>query len=430
MSFAMKLKKAILSIIQFKPIIGLVVLNLILLAILIAPSLKPLSSFKGSLVISPTPTEPPVEAAILNNPNLTFDQLSKIVKTISEQKGAVYGYNVIRQAALPPSTDTHLLGHVVGDVLYKQQGVGGITNCTQEFRNACSHSIVVGALLEKGESALSEIAQACKQAPGGLGAYPMCYHGLGHGVLAFTGYDFLKTVELCQKVGTAQYHNREAIECIGGAVMETISGGGHDRQTWIKQRPNYLRKDDPLYLCLADFMPADARDQCLNYLTPFLWEAVGARLDNPQPEDFNQAFKLCNQLPRDDMAAREACFGGFGKEFVTLAQDRDIRKIDQMNEAQLQKVYNWCQLASNREGIGACLYQALNSIYWGGENNPAGSIKYCHVISDQSFQANCFNQLFNLVNYYVKDSNPRQNICDQIPDEYKPDCQNQLISPS
>lgn len=399
-----------------KVIFGLIFLNLILLGVFLYPFA---SQSKAQQPIKPK-TYP--ELAQFKNPNLTYDQLARMLQIIAQQKGAEYAYDVLRQASLPSGTDTHLLGHVVGDELYKQKGADGIAVCGQDFRNACSHSIVIGLLLDKGVAGLEEIRQACKKAPGGLGAYSMCFHGLGHGVLAYNQYDFPKTIEMCQKTNSNPNNNQEAAQCIGGAIMEIISGGGHDHQLWVKQRPLYLKPNDPLYLCQAKFMPGYAKNMCITYITPYLWEAVGANMSNPNSQDFAKAFQLCTKISKDtDPTLRNGCFAGFGKEFVTLAQDRDIRKIDQANPEQMLRVYDWCNLAPD-EGKMACLNSALNSFYWGGENDPKGAINFCNTIPDQDFKSNCFDSLFSQISYYIKDPNYYQKVCQQVPDLFQDKC--------
>jgi hypothetical protein len=76
------------------------------------------------------------ELSQIQNHQASFDDLKKFFQTLAKQKGAEYAFNVLRVATLPPNTDMHLLGHVVGDMLYLQQGAKGINICTQEFRNA------------------------------------------------------------------------------------------------------------------------------------------------------------------------------------------------------------------------------------------------------------------------------------------------------
>ena len=363
------------------------------------------------------------EVSYLAGKNLSFSDLSSYFKKLSESKSAEYAFHVLGVATLPPDTDLHLLGHVVGDELYKQKGLAGITVCTNEFRNACSHSIVVGLLLDKGESALPAIAQACRQAPGGSGAYTMCFHGLGHGVLAYAGYDLAHAIALCGKTGT----QGEGPQCIGGTIMEIISGGGHNPKQWAEKRAVYLKKTDPLSPCQSSFMPANGRIFCVIYLTPYLWEAVGADVGHPSDKDFIASFKWCDTLPADDAAGRDACFGGFGKEFTTLANNRDIRNVDQMNEQQMRNVYDWCKLAGSKNGIAACVVSAMNSLYWGGENDSAGAIRFCGVLTDAYQQRSCTINLIQAVQTYRSDASYRQAFCKNLPSAYQEECRARLI---
>lgn len=362
----------------------------------------------------------------LGSKNYTFSELKDYFTKVAEAKGAEYAYKVLKEAPVPPNTDMHLMGHIVGDILYKQQGMDGIKVCTDDFRNACSHSIVVGLLLDKGEETLPDIAKACKLAPGGPGAYTMCYHGLGHGVLAYADFDLKKAINLCAKTSIEGLNGSESVQCIGGAIMEIISGGDHDKKTWGAQREKYLKNNNPLYPCMADFMPNQARQMCLTYLTPHLFEVAGADLGHPTADDFKAAFPYCDKLPEKDKANRDACFGGFGKEFVVLAPERDIRKVDQMNQEQLTKVYTWCKLAEVREGIAACIISAVSSIYWGGENQKGAAINFCALIDDNYYQKTCFMNLIAAVSFYIKDTIYRNEFCRELPTIYQKECQEKL----
>lgn len=355
---------------------------------------------------------------------MSFDQLKKYFTNFANKNGARATYEVLKHANLPANTDLHLLGHVVGDVLYKQQGADGIQICTPDFRNACSHSIVVGLFTDKGEEALNEIKQACQKAPGGMGAYIMCYHGLGHGILAFTGYDFSKTIELCQKTATAQHQNSEYPECVSGAVMEIISGGGHDAKLWAFKRAKYLKVEDPFYICSSGFMPEEARGRCYDYLTPYLWETVGGDINNPSEIDFQKSFKLCSRIVEEEY--KNICFGGFGKEFVGLAQAKDIRRVDQMEDDRLKQIVDWCSLAEERVGIRECLGHALSSLFWGGENDYHASIRFCNVISDSESRNSCFLNLINQMSYYIKDAKIKSSFCNEIPVSFNDGCQRKL----
>lgn len=410
------LKTRIIILSSFIWLIGLAILNIVLVIAFLILKYNPVQS-------SPTiqTTDYP-EVQLIASGTKQGQQLSDYFKTLAIQKGGAYAYEVLKIAPMPPNTDMHLMGHVVGDQLYKQQGINGIKLCTQDFRNACSHALVVGLLLEKGESVLPEIAKVCHQAPGGKGAYTMCFHGLGHGVLAYSNYEMPKAVQLCKKVGSEAYNNREYIECVGGAVMEIISGGDHDKPLWQNKHDKYLSTADPLAPCNAAYMPDDARGQCYTYLTPHLFITAGANLGNPTPEQFEKAFTYCNNIPEDQKKYRRECFGGFGKEFVVLAKQRDIRNIQDMSEAEVRTVYNWCLLGKTEEAINFCNEQAIQSFYWGGENKPDAAINFCNIMQNQTHQNSCFSSLSSTVKYYSSDAAGVMSFCQRIPETYRRYC--------
>ena len=354
----------------------------------------------------------------------SFGELSDYFGGLAREKGGAYAFEVLKRAAMPSDIDMHLLGHVVGDILFAQKGLEGIKVCTHDFRNACSHSIVVGLFLEQGETALPQIAEACYQAPGGSGAYTMCFHGLGHGVLAYAGYDLKKAVELCKKTGTPQYHQEESSQCIGGTIMEMISGI-NDPDLWLKQRPKYFRQGDPLYPCSADFIPKEARYLCYLYLTPHLFEAAGENTWTPTPD----AFPFCDALPVSDSRHRDACYGGFGKEFLGFVADRDIRtsSVENITKEQLRKIYELCLLAGNKEGTLSCINSATNSLYWGGENDRGAAIRFCTVLPDSFYQRACFLNLISTVDYYIKDPVYKTEFCGEIPQAFLKVCRERLL---
>ncbi len=350
----------------------------------------------------------------------SFASLSNFFSQLAKAKGGVYAYEVLKRAELPPNTDLHLLGHVVGDELFKQKGMEGIQYCTQDFRNACSHSIVVGLFLQEGESALDKIANVCRRAPGGKGAYTMCFHGLGHGVLAYTKYNFPLALQMCKKTGTAEFGYQEYIECAGGATMEMVIGS-HDPAAWQAATLKYFKKNDPLYPCDASWMAPELQPICYTYLTPHLFLAVGADLNNPTPTDYEKAFQFCHRIA--DTNLRDICSAGFGKEFIGLAIERDFRKFGQMSPDQAKQVYDWCALAHHRDEVSACIQASVSSLYWGGENDQHVAMSFCKQIADKGFRDDCFTNLVSSMLYFVTDPTYRKNFCQGIPQEYQAKCQ-------
>jgi hypothetical protein len=362
------------------------------------------------------------EINYLHKNELTFADLEIFFKKTAEKKGALYAFDLLTDAPLPKNTDVHLLAHAVGNILYKQKGLEGIKFCTNDFRNACSHAIVIGVFTERGTDAIDDIAKVCRSAPGGSGAYGMCFHGLGHGVLAYAGYDFSNAISLCRHVGTKEYGYIESAECVGGMVMELVAGV-HDEFAWEKAKATNFKEDNPLYPCDQGFIPSNARHLCFIYLTPHLWEAVGATPVNITDEQLKMAFSFCDQLTGDIEEFKEACFGGFGKEFVTMVQSEDIRKVTMANQKQRLQIYRWCLLAIKPNGISACLREAVNSFYWGGENAPDTAISFCGDVDDLLFQESCFDHLIGAFGFYNAGQKKQLKfLCEQLPDSYRERC--------
>ena len=365
----------------------------------------------------------------VNLSSKNFQQLQSYFKDLANNKGGEYAFLILKKAQVQPNIDMHLLGHSIGDILYKQKGLSGITFCDNDFRNACSHSIVIGILNDDGVDALPKIAEACREAPGGSGAYTMCFHGLGHGILAYYGYNFEKAVELCKKTGSKKFNDRESSECIGGMVMEIVGGGFHDRDLWTKERLKTLKKEQPLALCNSSLIPENAKYFCYVYITPFLFETVGADMGRPSENDFAKAFPLCEKVVGPNIQSKLTCYGGFGKEFIVLVKDRDIRlaSMREYSDEQLKKIYYLCTLAKKDYGIEACTLNALGSLYWGGENDPNVSIRYCSFLSNDKIQEKCFESLYSSANYYSQDSEGfKSNFCGLVPEKYKQRCQTSL----
>lgn len=361
---------------------------------------------------------------------MDFAELSTHFEALAKEEGAITAFAELKNAELPENTDLHLLAHVVGDQLYLQEGVDGMEHCTHDFRNACSHTIVIGAMLEYGEGAIPLVRDACKKAPGGSGAYTMCFHGFGHGVFAFNGYDLEQTVAFCKRTGTEAYNHREYEECVGGAVMELMGGGGHDREAWLAARDEYLSSDNPFSVCTLPFMEDAVQPICYTYLSPHLFTFDGGSLGRPTDADFESAFAYCNTLPATQTLNRDACFGGIGKEFVGLVLGRDIRDVEALTHANYRTIHRLCQLAEPADGQEFCVRHVVKSLYWGGENHFRGPLNFCAAVDESRLADTCYDEIIGNVGYYMEEQAYREAFCHAVPDAYASACASRLIPES
>jgi hypothetical protein len=163
-------------------------------------------------------------------------------------------------------------------------------------------------------------------------------------------------------------------------------------------------------------------------LTPKLFEVIGSNLWSAKDDEIKKAFTACDRLPKDDLAGRDGCYGGFGKEFPTLMADLDVNKVDELSDEKLKRVYDLCLLADSREGSAACMVHALNSLYWGGENDRGVSISYCNQMDNDYFQKSCFMALISAVYAYIDDRSYLNEFCSELPVGYDIECRQRLSS--
>ncbi|HEY9480882.1 MAG TPA: hypothetical protein VIR98_01445 [Candidatus Paceibacterota bacterium] len=354
--------------------------------------------------------------------HMTFTQLSTYFNDLAKRKGAVYAFDVLKRAHIPPNTDIHLLGHGIGDILYEQKGTGGMVYCTRDFRNACSHQIVINTLLQKGPQSFPDIVEACKKAPGGRNGYSMCFHGLGHGVLAYNGYDLAKGMEMCNLSGPAR--GEEVVQCMGGAVMEMMAGV-HDPEIWREQSKKYFSTTDPLAPCDTSIIPPEGKRICYIYLTPHLFERAGQKQGTkPVAENLKRAMSYCEQLSGND---RKACYGGFGKEYAPMAHDKDIRNIGTMSDHELDTALYWCSLAPKADGANYCISEAVRSLYWAGDVDPAIPTRFCVLADNWGYGKSCAEAFIGSVAANRDDPTYRKNICDHMPTSSQGMCRSRLL---
>lgn len=347
---------------------------------------------------------------------------------LAKEKGAMYAFAVLREAPIPAGVDIHRLAHFIGFEYYEEVGLDGMAGCPQDFRNACSHAVVTEAFIEKGSVALKDIAQACTEAPGGATAYALCFHGVGHGILAYLDYDFEEAVNQCRQVydfvaATDPKAEESAIwyECIGGATME-LSQGDHNPSSKERIKKMYYPDSDILMPCSAPYMPDGPRPACYAYITGRFLTAAGAKRGLPSPEAYPEALAYCEQIPKEDARDRRGCYGGFGVDFIFFASG-DARRLERMSEEALASVHEWCMMAPNNDGRQACTVGALDTVFWGGQSMSDGALTFCRITPDPGIRNACYKSLVSSARYVYMDSPDKlAEVCAEVPEALREEC--------
>ncbi len=204
----------------------------------------------------------------------------------------------------------HSIAHIFGNVLYKTNGLSGLTVCDASFGFGCYHSFFGAAISEKGESIVTELDRICVSAYGPMGLG--CPHGIGHGLGAYFGPDRIdEQLALCSTLSWKGKY----LGCQGGVFMEynTPTESQSDTAT-TSVRP--FDPDRPYGICQQiddTFQPA-----CFLELSGWWEQAMG--------RDYARIGALCRHVQGRNN--RDSCFLGIGyavaqSTWYDLQQTRD-----------------------------------------------------------------------------------------------------------
>lgn len=142
----------------------------------------------------------------------------------------------------------HDLAHFVGELIFKNQGLGGLSLCDTNFAFGCYHGFTEAAF-QQSLDPLHDVARACEKIGKiSSGPWASCLHGIGHGVATY-----FDAVELQTALDTCNRLVYGATYCHDGVFMEFS----------FSAPPNFYKISDPLYPCTtvgAPYQPACARN--------------------------------------------------------------------------------------------------------------------------------------------------------------------------
>ncbi len=244
-----------------------------------------------------------------------------------------------------PSQYQHDEVHIFGDVLYRTEGLRGISTCDGRFGYACFHSFMIRALAEGGAASSQQLYDICRQTLGA--SSPECEHGIGHGLLATIKND--ATIEDLSVALSACDHldppSHPISGCAGGVFMEylvkSMASGGID--------PRILTKDNILEPCGS--LRIDGYLSSCMYWLPMWW-----MLASPE------------------------------------------RNLDEVMAA---KMGGWCVKAPSPDSLTACIKGVANRMQLLTNEQPALTEKICSMVTtDAALRYTCHTHAARRFTYY------------------------------
>lgn len=219
-----------------KKIVYLLLITLILSGITIFFLFKGLLSF----------TDSHSDTTSLDSENSTLAYLQTIRQNIKKNGPENTWRMLINKKDSLSKDGFHDAAHIVGQELFKKDGLTSLTICSPAFFYGCYHGVIEEYVKSKGISHITELKEYCEAMESGV-AIP-CFHGLGHGFLSYYKYQLNPALDECHEVLTGS----TSPYCYQGVFME-----------YITTFPMKSTDNDPFGICQK--ISADYKLACFNY---------------------------------------------------------------------------------------------------------------------------------------------------------------------
>ena len=209
-----------------------------------------------------------------------------------------------------------------------------------------------------------------------------CVHGLGHGLMIYSGDDLPYSLKICDKLTTSF----DQVSCTGGVFMQNLDTG------MIASR--FVKPHDPIYPCTI--VSQKHKYYCYLQVTERILQVVGY--------DWNKVAAWCRKSEKGWVAT---CFQSMG---------RDASGSTNYHAAQTLAV---CARAGDM--TGECIYGAARDY----GNNYAGGKEasdFCKL-ADATYRSRCYEGIGTILGALNTFEKERRAACaEAVPKRYQRDC--------
>jgi mono/diheme cytochrome c family protein len=201
--------------------------------------------------------------------------------------------------------------------------------------------------------------------------YYQCNHGLGHGVMLYTGYELPIALRMCHGLTT----EFEQIACSGGVFMENLSSSFGIKTRWV-------REDNLLYPC--NIVSHQDKLYCYLLVTTRILPQVGW--------NWKKAADWCRRSEKEFVGI---CFQSYGRDASGTAVQDPV------------KANEFCSMAGS--GEKECIFGAARDIMNNDAQDPRGK-KFCETVKAR-FRDHCFWGLGTILGTHFADQEGRRAAC-------------------
>ena len=297
---------------------------------------------------------------------LNYAEQMKVIKNMSKSNPEET-WDYLKKAFLVDGQvvgNAHEFAHIIGNEIYRQRGLNGITMCDDKFAFGCYHGVTEQMLLDTGRDSVRMIQDECTAVfpPQHSMNYTGCIHGMGHGLFAWENLDANKAVEDCDMLDS-MYRPY----CYEGVFMEHVS-------SVLK---NQIDENNPWLFCSA-FNESYHRF-CAKYQV-HIFERFNWNL--------SQIAEACSIAP--SVAMKEPCFSSIG---FSAAQG---------SRGNIEKIKQTCSAIFDEDGYNTCItYAAVETVFQEYAGWKEISLALCDNLANPD-KNKCLDAVNDTINRYKK----------------------------
>jgi len=251
------------------------------------------------------------------------------LRAIAETEGIEVAWQYLKEKYAHKPADAHNLAHVIGYLAYEQNEEKGFSICDWSFAFGCYHGLVEMLIAEKGSDGVLLARDGCNtiKTKGGISS---CLHGIGHGLLAWEGYNLPQSLARCDVLSVG-----ERTYCYDGIFMENITG--------LMRSPQ-----DPHWYDLAEKLYTEPHWPCnivdKKYQEACYYEQPSALLGL---FGIGETGKICQESGREELANQ--CIRGIGIRVGQMANGSPKDAVDLCNLIEAEESKYLCVTNSAKE---------------------------------------------------------------------------------
>lgn len=296
-----------------------------------------------------------------------------------------------------PGVDCHQRVHKVGRMAYELTNTEAFKVLNSECMSGYTHGVTEAFFHEKGtENLNNNVALICNNEQNGFYAH-QCYHGIGHGLMAYTDYSLLDALKMCDTL-PPRSTNRES--CYSGAFMENVVGAIAVDVAKSNTSPgdfhvsSYL-SNDPLYPCNA--VDIKYKNTCYFFQSSRMIQIFG--------QDFKKVTTACESV---EAIYQSTCFMSAGRD-ISNSYGTDYSQIELM-----------CSHTKMDYLRASCIAGAAQDKFW-HESEQDDALALCKVLS-VTFKPRCYSELSSRAQDIISSQEGLQIFCDKYEPGYSFTC--------